>query len=139
MAFTVTRTVAASPERVWAAVSDLARHTEHVPLTRVHTDPAGLRLGSEVIARTALGPMAFDDSMLITAWDPPRRLRLVKTGRVLAGWAEIDVTAADTGSRVSWTEELWLRPACRLTRPLGDIAGARLFAGVLDRLLEPLG
>ena len=29
--------------------------------------------------------------MLVTAWEPPQRMRIVKTGRLLAGWAEITV------------------------------------------------
>ena len=138
MAFTVTREVLATPERVWAAVSDISRHTAHVPLTTVVPDPLGDRLGAEHVARTAIGPVGFDDSMLVTAWEPPQRMRIVKTGRLLAGWAEITVAPRESGSRVTWTEELWLRGAPRLTRRLADAAGQRLFGSVLDGLLEDL-
>lgn len=138
MAFTVTRTTSAAPEEAWRRVSDLARHTEHVPLTTVAVPKGGVRLGAEVRARTALGPVGFVDSMLVTRWEPPRVLRIVKTGRLLAGWAEITVEPHGQGSHVTWREELWLRGARRVSVGLGDLAGPRLFAGVLDDLLESL-
>lgn len=138
MAFTVTRTTSAAPEDVWRRVSDLARHTQHVPLTTVAVPESGVRLGAEVRARTALGPVGFVDAMLVTRWEPPRVLRIVKTGRLLAGWAEITVEPHGQGSHVTWHEELWLRGARRVTAGLGDVAGPRLFAGVLDALLGSL-
>ena len=98
----------------------------------------GLILGTEVVAWTRLGPLAAADRMLVTALEPGRRLRLVKTGRFLHGWAEIRVDAdpvAPTGSLVSWTEELWLPGLRRLTRAAGDRLGAVLFSRVVDGLL----
>lgn len=138
MAFTVSRRTPLAPEAAWAALTDLAEHTRHVPLTDLEVPDGDLTLGSEVVARTRLGPLAAADHMLVTALDPGHLLRLVKTGRFLHGWAEIRVDAdpvAPTGSLVSWTEELWLPGLGRLTRPAGDRLGAALFSRVVDGLL----
>ena len=132
----VARTLA--PEAAWSALTDLAEHTRHVPLTDLEVPEGGLSLGTEVVAWTRLGPFAAADRMLVTALEPGQRLRLVKTGRFLHGWAEIRVDAdpvAPSGSLVSWTEELWLPGLRRLTRPAGDRLGVVLFSRVVDGLL----
>lgn len=136
MAFTVERTTVLPPDAAWAAVSDLAAHTRHVPLTSVEVPSTGLRLGAEVAAVTRVGPVALADTMLVTALEPGRRLRLVKTGRWLHGWADITVTPVDGGSLVRWQEEIWLPGLRRPTRPLGDRLGPVLFARVVEGLLD---
>ena len=128
-----------APEAAWSALTDLAEHTRHVPLTDLEVPEGGLGLGTEVVAWTRLGPFAAADRMLVTALEPGRRLRLVKTGRFLHGWAEIRVDADPVApqrlARSSWTEELWLPGLRRLTRPAGDRLGAVLFSRVVDGLL----
>lgn len=139
MAFTVTRSTLLAAERAFDAVSDLAEHTRHVPLTDVEVPEGGLALGAEVVAWTHLGPLRAADRMLVTALEPGRRLRLVKTGRFLHGWADIEVEPDPTapgGSRVVWTEEIWLPGLRRLTRPLGDRLGPLLFGRVVEGLLH---
>jgi hypothetical protein len=139
VAFTVSRRTTLAPGAAWSALTDLAEHTRHVPLTDLEVPEGGLSLGTEVVAWTRLGPIAAADRMLVTALEPGHRLRLVKTGRLLHGWAEIEVApdpVAPTGSLVSWTEELWLPGLRRLTRPAGDRLGAVLFARVVDGLLD---
>ena len=138
MAFTVSRRTNLAPGVAWSALTDLAEHTRHVPLTDVEVPPGGLALGAEVVAWTRLGPLAVADRMLVTALEPGRRLRLVKTGRFLHGWADISVDddpATPGGSLVAWVEELWLPGLRRLTRPLGDRLGPLLFSRVVDGLL----
>jgi len=135
VAFTLVRRARVPAHRAWDAVSDLAEHTRHVPLTAVRVSGPGLVLGSEVVARTGLGPVGFADRMLVPGIAPGTRLRLVKTGLWLRGWAEITVEEDGEGSRVQWVEELWLPGLRRLTRPLGDRLGPLLFGPVLDGLL----
>jgi hypothetical protein len=138
VAFTVSRRTPLAPQAAWSALSDLAEHTRHVPFTDLEVPEGGLSLGAEVVAWTRFGPFAVADRMLVTGLEPGRRLRLVKTGRLLHGWAEIRVAAdpvAPSGSLVSWTEELWLPGLRRLTRPAGDRLGAVLFSRVVDGLL----
>jgi hypothetical protein len=142
VAFTVRRRPALEPATAWAAITDLAEHTSHVPLTDVEVPAGGLSLGAEVVAWTRLGPLAVADRMLVTALEPGRRLRLVKTGRLLRGWAEITVEPdpRDPGAaHVTWTEELWLPGLRRLTRRAGDRLGAVLFGRVVDGVLDRAG
>lgn len=138
MAFTVTRRTLLAPEVAWSAVTDLAEHTRGVPLTDMRVPDGGLVLGTEVVAWTRLGPLAMADRMLVTALEPGRRLRLVKIGRLLRGWADIRVGPDPDrpgGARVDWTEELWLPGLRRPTRPLGDRLGPGLFRRVVDGVL----
>ena len=138
MAFRVVRRTPLPPDLAWAAVSDLAEHTHDVPLTDVVVPEGGLVLGAEVVAWTRLGPLAVADRMLVTAVDPGRRLRLVKVGRLLRGWADITVLPdpeAPGAARVEWVEELWLPGLRRVTRPVGDRLGPILFGRVVDGVL----
>ena len=135
MAFTVRRTSTLPARTAWEVLTDLPEHTRHVPLTDVEVGAGGLALGTEVRAVTRLGPVAGADRMLVTAYEPGRRLRLVKTGWFLRGWADITVHDAPGGSRVEWAEELWLPGLHRLTRPVGDRLGPLLFGRVVEGLL----
>lgn len=138
MAFTIRRATTLPREQAFTVVTDLPEHTRHVPLTDVAVPEGGLVLGAEVNAVTRLGPIAGADRMLVTALEPGHRLRLVKTGWFLRGWADItveDAAAGAGGSEVVWTEELWLPGLRRLTRPVGDRLGPLLFGRVVEGLV----
>lgn len=80
----------------------------------METDPqTGLQ---RFVARTALGPVGFDDPMLVTYARAPTATepgvaRIVKEGRLVLGWAVLTVTATESGSEVRWHEEAHLRGA----------------------------
>ena len=135
--FTLTRESALPADELWARVAALADHAETVPLTTTLADPGEPALGWRFTVRTAIGPLRFDDPMVVEEWDAPRRWRIRKTG-TLQGWAEAVVTPYAGGSRLAWTEELWLDgvPGLRaVTRPLGDVFGRVIFGRVVDRLV----
>ncbi len=135
--FTLTRESPLSPEALWARVAALADHAETVPLTTTLADPGDPGVGWRFTVRTALGPLRFDDSMVVEEWDAPRRWRIRKTGP-LRGWAEATVSPYAGGSRLTWTEELWFEgvPGLRrLTRPVADVLGRVVFGRVVDRLV----
>lgn len=132
------RSALPAPE-AWRRVTDWKRHEEFVPLTtmRITADPTTGR--ERVVARTAVGPLGFDDPMTVTYVKPPTEtepgtVRLVKTGRVVAGWTVITVTPSGGGSEVHWYEE------ARLRGTGGPIASllSRAFTPVAARLLEGL-
>lgn len=140
-AVTVRRLVAATVDQTWARVTDLVAHGRHVPLTSVRVDGPE-SLGRTVLARTAIGPLGFDDPMTVTTWQPPPapqpRMRLVKRGRVLDGWAEIVVRPVTGGAEVVWTEEILpAHPLRALARPADRLA-RRATAAMIDRLLDGL-
>lgn len=144
-AATVRRRVAATVEEAWSRVSDVVGHAPHVPLTSISLDEP-LELGTTFVARTGIGPLGFADPMSITGWSPPPdptpSLRLVKSGRLLDGWAEITVRPADGGAEVVWTEEIWpagpLRPLSRPTQRLTGRATRTMLGRVLDGVLADL-
>ncbi len=144
MAFTLTRRSVADPATLWAVVTDVGAHGRWIPLTRMVTDPGPTRLGWGFAGVTGLGPVGFSDAMVITLWAPPDgetgsgRMRLVKVGRVLLGWADVTVgPGPDGGSVVAWTEELGPRPRglSRLLAPASRRLGAVLFGRALDGMV----
>ena len=137
MAFTVRRTTPLSPARTWAALTDVRRHAEHVPLTRAVTDDGPPRVGWWFEMVTGVGPLAVRDRMVITVWEPTETMRVVKTGRPLAGWAELRLRPVGQGTLVEWDEELGLRlpGTARLTRAVGDRVAPTMFERVVDGVL----
>lgn len=126
----------------WRRVTDWERHAAHVPLTRI-TVPAGLPtgVGTVFVARTGVGPLAFDDPMEVVRWTPPAAgraglCRLEKRGSLVLGRASIDVYPTDFGSHVVWVEELGVRLLPRWGDPLIAGAGRRVFGRVLDSMLD---
>lgn len=111
--FSLERTAPLPLDEAWRRLTRWDRHGDTVPLTRVSADPPGpTGPGTVVVARTGVGPLAFDDRMEVTVWQPPRDgasglCRLEKRGRVVRGWAEIEVRPGPGGrTRVEWREEL---------------------------------
>ncbi len=73
--------------------------------------------------------------MTVTAWQPPLRATVTKTGRVLRGAASFEVLPRPGGtSRVVWTEALEV-PFGRFGRPLGPLLalGTRVFFAIALR------
>ncbi|MEO7060804.1 MAG: hypothetical protein ABI083_13880 [Lapillicoccus sp.] len=152
----VRRTIDAPLSRVWETVTDFAGYGRWIPLTTMAVDPMPPRVGWGFVGRTGLGPVGFRDSMLVTVWEPPdatdphesrepsepsepfvrpepaqARFCVRKTGRLLAGWAEVVAVARDDGrTDLTWTEEIVPRPEPigRLLQPLSDPVTSRLFA-----------
>ncbi|QFR01131.1 SRPBCC family protein [Streptomyces phaeolivaceus] len=129
-------------DRAWQRLTDWPRHADVVPLTRVTVrTPSPTGEGTVFVARSGVGPLAFDDPMEVTVWQPPEgaapgKCRLVKHGRFVTGWAEIEVRPyGDGASRAVWREDLRVRWLPRLfDRPLGRLA-RRMFGRAMDALL----
>jgi Polyketide cyclase / dehydrase and lipid transport len=99
-------TVPASPERVWDMAVDWSRQREWIWATRT---AGGHGLGATVTARTGIGPAGFEDPMLITEWDPPRRCTVTHTGAIVRGEGIFDVTPRGQGrTEFRWTERILL-------------------------------
>jgi uncharacterized protein YndB with AHSA1/START domain len=142
-AIEVRRTVETPLGAVWATLTDFGSYGRYIPLTRMRTDPGPVRPGWGFGGLTGLGPVGFLDSMLVVRWEPPAdgraRFSVRKTGRLLAGWADVRMTATgDGGTDVSWREEIVPRPLLlgRALAPATDLVTARLFAQALDGMLR---
>ncbi|MFJ5772879.1 SRPBCC family protein [Streptomyces sp. NPDC093094] len=141
--FVLQRTVPLPLDEAWRRLTEWPRHGDVVPLTRVTTAPAPpTRRGTVVVARTGVGPLAFDDRMEVTVWRPPADdgpglCRLEKRGRVVRGWAEIEVLPGPGGrTRVLWREELHVRFLPGVLDPLLGAAGRAVFGRAVNRLLR---
>ncbi|MEU6223625.1 SRPBCC family protein [Streptomyces sp. NPDC047042] len=141
--FLLERTVPLPLDEAWRRLTDWPRHASVVPLTRVKvlTDPP-THVGTVFVARSGVGPLAVDDPMEVTVWRPPTDdspglCRLEKRGRVVLGWAEIEVRPGPGGrSRVLWREELRVRLLPSLfDRPLAG-AARHVFGRAANRLLR---
>jgi hypothetical protein len=130
-------------DQSWRRLTNWPRHADVVPLTRVTVlTPPPTHVGTVFVARSGVGPVAFDDPMEVVVWQPPVGggpgvCRLIKRGTFVTGWAEIEVhPSGDGGSRVVWREELrvrWL--SAFFDRPLAW-TGRRMFGRAAEGLLR---
>ncbi|MEU9309113.1 SRPBCC family protein [Streptomyces sp. NPDC048256] len=141
--FQLERTVPLSLDDAWRRLTQWSRHGDVVPLTHVAVlTPAPTREGTVFVARSGLGPFAFADRMEVTVWQPPSedepgRCRLEKRGRVVLGWAEIEVLPGPGGrARVLWREELRVRFLPSLFDPLLRTTARSVFGRAVNRLLR---
>ncbi|GAB2716225.1 SRPBCC family protein [Streptomyces bullii] len=141
--FLLERTVPLPLDEAWRRLTEWPRHGEAVPLTRVTVvTPPPTGQGTVFVARSGLGPLAFDDRMEVTVWQPPADdapglCRLEKRGRVVLGWAEIEVRPGPGGrARVLWREELRVRLLPGLFDGILRQASRYVFGRALNRLLR---
>lgn len=126
---------------LWDVVTDFGAYGAWMPLTRMETEPAPPGLGYAFTGRSGLGPLGFDDSMLVSAWEPAGadggRFRVVKTGRVLGGWVDVRVEPVGQGSRLDWREDVVVRPLPlkRAFAPLVSRGSAWLYGRALDAMV----
>ena len=133
--------VKAPVQSVWDATTDWERQSQWMLGTTVRgTTKGGRGVGGGIEAWTGIGPLGFLDTMVITAWEPPRRCLVEHTGRIVKGTGAFEVTGnPDGSSTLTWIEDvelplgalgrlgwLLLRPVIRLgvAHSLGRLAAA---------------
>ncbi|MFE9429115.1 SRPBCC family protein [Kitasatospora sp. NPDC006697] len=142
--FVLTRRSPLTAEACWARLTDWPRHGDRVPFTQVRVARgSGRRSGDAILARTRVGPVAFDDPMEIVHLQAPAPgrdglCRLQKHGRVVRGWAVLTVRAIPEqgGTEVTWTEEISIAGLPRAVDPLVAVSGRAVFGRVLAHLLS---
>ncbi|MEU0004364.1 SRPBCC family protein [Streptomyces sp. NPDC006314] len=141
--FSFARTVPLTLDETWRRLTEWPRHADAVPLTRIQVlTPAPTREGSRFVARSGIGPLGFDDVMEVTVWRPPTDgrpglCRLEKRGRMILGWAEIEVRPGPGGrSRVVWREELRVRFLPRVFDGVLERTARTVFGRAANRLLR---
>jgi hypothetical protein len=141
--FQLVRTAPLPIDEAWRRLTEWPRHGDVVPLTRVTVaTPPPTGQGTVIVARSGFGPFAFYDRMEVTVWRPPvdggpGLVHLAKRGRVVLGWAEIEVRPGPGGrTRVVWREELRVRLVPGLLDPLVGAASRRVFGHALNALLR---
>jgi hypothetical protein len=140
--FEIVRRTPLSAIEAWNRLTDWERHGEFIPFTTVTlTGLIRSDVGATFVGRTALGPLHFDDPMEVTEWRPPDGAepgvcRVVKRGKVITGWAELTVSPDGDGATVLWREDAGFRAAGNLLNWPNRIAGRRMFAKLVDGLLD---
>ncbi|MFD0683175.1 SRPBCC family protein [Actinomadura fibrosa] len=131
----------ASPDRLFAVLTDWPRHAEWMPFTRAE---GGHGVGAGLDAWTGVGPVGFTDTMVITEWRPGSRVAVRHTGDLVRGEAFFKIVPDGRGSRIVWAECVDL-PLGVLGR-IGWLAVGplmRAFMGIglrrLARLAGPVG
>lgn len=100
--------VAAPPEAVFAGLTQWAEQGRWMVGTHVSvTGGDGVSVGSELSAWTGVGRLGFWDTMVITRWEPPSRVDVLHTGKVVQGTGSMEVLALPgRRSRFIWSEDL---------------------------------
>jgi polyketide cyclase/dehydrase/lipid transport protein len=146
--FEVHRDSALTAPQAWARLTDWRRHGDFIPFTEVAVTGSaphppgteGAGRGATFVARTSIGPLHFDDPMEVTHWRPPVDgdgiCRLVKTGRVVTGWAVLTVTPTPTGCSITWKEDAAVRFTGTLLGWPTRLIAAKVFGRLVDNLLK---
>ena len=127
--FDVAVDIAADPQTVWDVVTSWEEQGAWMPATTVRHLPGPRQsIGERFVARTGVGPLAFDDPITVTAWDPPHRCEILHTGRIVRGVGAFYVEPLGTGSRFTWWERIAV-PGGPLAPLLWRIGGPLTRAG----------
>ena len=134
---TATVVIDAPAQAVWDYLTDWPRQAEWIPLTTVEQvgDQSAGR-GTRIRAHTGIGRLRFSDPMTVTARQPPHRLQVAHTGRVVRGEAGFVLEPSPEGVRLTWRERLELPAGA--AGALGWRLTARLWQFALDRSLRAL-
>ena len=128
----------------WRRVLNLHAHTEVIPLTTVtgeQMEAAALLPGSRFVARTALGPVGFDDVMVVDSIEQPLagsggRARIHKQGKMIGGTIDLRVTPTAAGSAVDWSQQIRVRGVPRTADPLVARVARAAYGKALGELLR---
>ena len=114
--------VDASPEQVWAALTDWDSQGQWMLLTRTRgTVHGGQGVGGGIEGWTGVGPIGVLDTMVVRSWERPVRVAVRHTGHAVRGSGAFEIEPLGDGrSRFTWSEwlDLPLGPLGRLGWPL---------------------
>jgi uncharacterized protein YndB with AHSA1/START domain len=124
--------VNATPEQVWAALTDWESHGEWMLATTVsRTTDQRDGVGAGIEGSTGFGAFVMRDPMTLSQWQPPpanpARCVVEHTGKVVRGSGAFEVEEVGPGrSRVVWSE--WVQLPLGLLGETGWIVVRPLFA-----------
>ncbi len=128
-------TINASPDRVWAHLSDLASHAEWMKdaeTIRFGTDQTR-GVGVVMEAPTRIGPFRTLDVMTVTEWEEGHLISASHQG-VVTGEGSFEIVPNDRGTTLIWSEDL--RFPWWMGGPVGAIVARPIFRAVWTKNLK---
>jgi len=103
-------TIDAPVDTVFEAFSEWTEQHQWMLGTRVELrEGDGRSVGSVIAGWTGAGPVGFWDTMTITHWEPPYRVDVLHTGKLVRGTGTMEVVALPGNrSRFLWSEDFEL-------------------------------
>lgn len=132
-----------SAAAAWGRLLDLRAHSDVIPLTTVTgdiLDAAALTPGSRFTAHTGLGPLGFDDPMVVDEIEQPSgngagRARIRKEGSLVRGTIDLTVTPRAGGSLVVWSQNIAIRHLPAFADPVAAVVARTAYGTTVKKLL----
>ena len=112
---------------VWKVIESIEHHVDWMldAETITFEGPQQRGVGTRFVCRTKVGPLALDDHMEITEWEPERSIGVRHSGVVEGtGVFELEPIDLDRRTRLTWTERL--RFPWFLAGRIGEMAGGHV-------------
>ncbi len=138
--FSIRVSTSRSAEDCFRRLVDWDAHSAAIPLTRLRHEGEP-RVGQRFSARTGIGPLGFDDPMVVEvlrvpAGDSPGAVEVAKLGRVITGRVGWTVTPTAGGADVEWRQQLTVGWLPRWLDPVVGRVGRAAYQVGLRRILK---
>ena len=132
-------------QEVWAEVSRLDRHVEWMADARSieFLGEARAGVGASFRVETRFGPLRTADTMVVTAWEAPRRIEVEHLGRFTGRGRFLLEPAGPDATRLTWEEQVrfpWYlggRLGALAARPILHLVWRRNLERLRSRLTSP--
>jgi len=116
MAFTRTATIAASPERVFSVLSDVAAAPRWMPaIQRIESvTPGPFRLGTSWQETRKAGNRVMQSTLRVSTFEPPGKLGLHVESKAMKGDLSFRLTPKSSGTEVTYEAQMWGKGLMRL-------------------------
>lgn len=136
MAFTRTAMIEASPDRVFAVLSDLGSSRQWMPaIQRIDgVSPGPFRLGTSWQETRKAGKRMMQSTLTVSSFEPPSKLGLHVEGSVMKGDMSFHLAPKSAGTEVTYEAEMWGKGLMRLMTGTMNRMMAAEDNDILDRL-----
>lgn len=136
MVFTRTATIAASPDRVFSVLSDLAVAQRWMPANqRIDSVSSGpFRLGTSWQETRKAGKRVMQSTLRVSTFEPPSRLGLHVEAKAMKGDLSFRLAPKSAGTEVTYEAQMWGKGLMRLMTSTMNRMMAAEDNDILDRL-----
>ena len=136
MAFTRTAMIAASPDRVFSVLSDLAGAQHWMPaIQRIESvSPGPFRLGTSWQETRKAGKRMLQSTLTVSSFEPPSKLALHVEAGMMKGDLSFRLAQKSAGTEVTYEAQMWGKRLMRLMTGTMN----RMMAAEDDDILERL-